>query len=105
MLNFTFDILETNSRVGGRVYIHEFSNQRHDYHDIGAMRCPFIPITPAYLRTCVYPSHNLHDGADKPAVLLASYSGDRAITLLANTNHEAQTMRIPSTKPMNQLIE
>ena len=26
------------------------------------------------LRTCVYPSYNLHDGANKPAVLLASYT-------------------------------
>lgn len=26
------------------------------------------------LRTCVYPSYNLHDGEHKPAVLLASYT-------------------------------
>lgn len=42
--NLTYDILEASSRVGGRVYTHHFSDQRHDYYDIGAMRYPFIPI-------------------------------------------------------------
>lgn len=42
--NLTYDILEANSRVGGRVYTHHFSDQRHDYYDIGAMRYPSIPI-------------------------------------------------------------
>lgn len=42
--NLTYDILEANSRVGGRVYTHHFSEQQHDYYDIGAMRYPDIPI-------------------------------------------------------------
>ncbi|KAI0840792.1 L-amino acid oxidase [Hypoxylon sp. FL0890] len=42
--NLTYDILETNSRVGGRVYTHHFSKKLHDYYDIGAMRYPNIPI-------------------------------------------------------------
>ncbi|TPX12414.1 uncharacterized protein E0L32_006826 [Thyridium curvatum] len=39
----TYDILEANSRVGGRVYTHHFSKMPHDYYDIGAMRYPDIP--------------------------------------------------------------
>ncbi|KAI1446140.1 hypothetical protein F5Y02DRAFT_91130 [Annulohypoxylon stygium] len=42
--NLTYDILEANSRVGGRVYTHHFSKTKHDYYDIGAMRFPKIPI-------------------------------------------------------------
>ncbi|KAI0894616.1 FAD/NAD(P)-binding domain-containing protein [Annulohypoxylon nitens] len=42
--NLTYDILEANSRVGGRVYTHHFSDTQHDYYDIGAMRFPEIPI-------------------------------------------------------------
>ncbi|KAH6856062.1 hypothetical protein B0I37DRAFT_67638 [Chaetomium sp. MPI-CAGE-AT-0009] len=41
--NLTYDILEANSRVGGRVYTHHFTNEAHDYYDIGAMRYPDIP--------------------------------------------------------------
>ncbi|KAI1088078.1 hypothetical protein F5B19DRAFT_29486 [Rostrohypoxylon terebratum] len=42
--DLTYDILEANSRVGGRVYTHHFSKTEHDYYDIGAMRFPKIPI-------------------------------------------------------------
>lgn len=42
--NLTYDILEANSRVGGRIYTHHFSNEPHDYYDIGAMRFPHIPV-------------------------------------------------------------
>ncbi|KAJ2998885.1 hypothetical protein NUW58_g190 [Xylaria curta] len=42
--HLTYDILEANSRVGGRVYTHSFSDNLHDYYDIGAMRFPKIPI-------------------------------------------------------------
>jgi monoamine oxidase len=41
--NVTYDILEANSRIGGRVYTHHFSQELHDYYDIGAMRYPDIP--------------------------------------------------------------
>ncbi len=41
--NLTYDILEANTRVGGRVYTHHFSEKKHDYYDIGAMRYPDIP--------------------------------------------------------------
>ncbi|KAI0810085.1 hypothetical protein GGR55DRAFT_695878 [Xylaria sp. FL0064] len=39
----TYDILEASPRVGGRIYTHKFSDIRHDYYDIGAMRYPKIP--------------------------------------------------------------
>ncbi len=42
--NVTYDILEANNRVGGRVYTHHFSTEPHDYYDIGAMRYPNIPV-------------------------------------------------------------
>lgn len=43
--NLTYDILEANTRVGGRIYTHYFDrNKPHDYCDIGAMRFPEIPI-------------------------------------------------------------
>lgn len=41
--NITYDILEANTRVGGRIYTHHFSEEPHDYYDIGAMRYPNIP--------------------------------------------------------------
>ncbi|KAM0243957.1 hypothetical protein ACHAP5_006720 [Fusarium lateritium] len=42
--NLTYEILEANERVGGRIYTHYFSEREHDYYDIGAMRFPKIPI-------------------------------------------------------------
>ncbi|KXX80598.1 L-amino-acid oxidase [Madurella mycetomatis] len=41
--NLSVEILEANSRVGGRVYTHNFSETTHDYYDVGAMRFPDIP--------------------------------------------------------------
>ncbi|KAK4449750.1 putative L-amino-acid oxidase precursor [Podospora aff. communis PSN243] len=42
--NLTYDILEANpDRVGGRCYTYRFSDDPHDYYDIGAMRYPDIP--------------------------------------------------------------
>ncbi|KAL7620469.1 hypothetical protein AAE478_009464 [Parahypoxylon ruwenzoriense] len=41
--NLTYDIIEANSRIGGRVYTHRFSKEPHDYYDVGAMRYPDIP--------------------------------------------------------------
>ena len=40
----TYEILEADKRVGGRVYTHKFSGDKHDYYDVGAMRFPDIPI-------------------------------------------------------------
>ncbi|CAM1507624.1 Fc.00g072650.m01.CDS01 [Cosmosporella sp. VM-42] len=43
--NLTYEILEANTRVGGRIYTHYFDRENpHDYCDIGAMRFPKIPI-------------------------------------------------------------
>ncbi|KAG6363397.1 hypothetical protein INS49_008496 [Diaporthe citri] len=42
--NLTCDILEASFMVGGRVYTHRSSDQRHDYYDVGALRCPLIAI-------------------------------------------------------------
>jgi monoamine oxidase len=39
-----YDILEASDRTGGRIYSHYFSDARHDYYDIGAMRFPDIEI-------------------------------------------------------------
>ncbi|KAK3985459.1 L-amino-acid oxidase [Cladorrhinum sp. PSN332] len=36
------EILEANERIGGRVWTHNFSNKKHDYYDVGAMRFPTI---------------------------------------------------------------
>ncbi|KAF9882702.1 hypothetical protein FE257_005510 [Aspergillus nanangensis] len=41
--NLSIDILEADNRVGGRVYTHRFSDQPHDYYDVGAMRFPRLP--------------------------------------------------------------
>ncbi|PNP59158.1 hypothetical protein THARTR1_01406 [Trichoderma harzianum] len=41
--NLTYDIFESSSRTGGRLYTHHFSKAKHDYYDIGAMRYPDIP--------------------------------------------------------------
>jgi monoamine oxidase len=42
--NLSYDILEANpNRVGGRCYTYRFSDEPHDYYDIGAMRYPKIP--------------------------------------------------------------
>ncbi|KAI1406314.1 hypothetical protein F4819DRAFT_441224 [Hypoxylon fuscum] len=42
--NLTYEIFEAGSRIGGRVYTHQFTEEKHDYYDIGAMRYPDIPI-------------------------------------------------------------
>lgn len=42
--NLSYDILEADDRVGGRMKTHYFSDAKHDYYDIGAMRFPQIPI-------------------------------------------------------------
>ncbi|KAI0468401.1 hypothetical protein F4859DRAFT_524339 [Xylaria cf. heliscus] len=36
----SYDILEASDRAGGRVFTHKFSDEKHDYYDIGAMRFP-----------------------------------------------------------------
>lgn len=40
----SYEIIEADNRVGGRVYTHKFSEATHDYYDVGAMRFPRIPI-------------------------------------------------------------
>ncbi|RHZ66401.1 hypothetical protein CDV55_103203 [Aspergillus turcosus] len=40
--NLSYEILEADSRTGGRVYTHRFSTQPNDYYDVGAMRFPQI---------------------------------------------------------------
>ncbi|KAK6345942.1 hypothetical protein TWF730_010281 [Orbilia blumenaviensis] len=40
--NLTYEILEAGNRVGGRLYTYHFSDELHDYYDIGAMRYPKI---------------------------------------------------------------
>lgn len=41
--NLSYEILEADSRIGGRVYTHRFSDQKDDYYDVGAMRFPKLP--------------------------------------------------------------
>jgi monoamine oxidase len=44
-LEIDYEILEANpERLGGRIYTHHFSEETHDYYDIGAMRFPDSPI-------------------------------------------------------------
>ncbi|MCJ1282220.1 hypothetical protein MMC26_001543 [Xylographa opegraphella] len=45
-LGFKYEILEAadQKRFGGRLYTHRFSDQLHDYYDVGAMRFPEISI-------------------------------------------------------------
>ena len=45
-LGFTYELLEAapETRFGGRLYTHKFSDAPHDYYDVGAMRFPDIPI-------------------------------------------------------------
>ena len=48
----SYEILEANNRFGGRVYTHKFSEAKHDYYDVGAMRFPKIPIMEKYVVRC-----------------------------------------------------
>lgn len=41
--DLTYEILEASSRVGGRLFTHHFSSDKHDYYDVGAMRYPKVP--------------------------------------------------------------
>jgi hypothetical protein len=45
-LGFKYDLLEAadETRFGGRLYTHRFTDNLHDYYDIGAMRFPEISI-------------------------------------------------------------
>lgn len=45
-LKVDWEILEVHDekRVGGRLYTHHFSEDLHDYYDVGAMRFPESPI-------------------------------------------------------------
>jgi hypothetical protein len=50
-LNIEYDILEagTPERLGGRLYTHHFSEGKHDYYDVGAMRFPDNKIMKRYI--------------------------------------------------------
>ncbi|KZT70525.1 amine oxidase [Daedalea quercina L-15889] len=43
-LDIDYEILEASDRVGGRLYTYKFSEQQHDYFDVGAMRFPDTPM-------------------------------------------------------------
>ena len=45
-----YEIFEADDRFGGRVHTHRFSDVKHDYYDVGAMRFPKIEI----MEKCVY---------------------------------------------------
>lgn len=51
-LNIEYDILEAadEDRLGGRLYTYNFSGNKKDYYDVGAMRFPKIPIMERYVR-------------------------------------------------------
>jgi len=40
----SYEALGADDRMGGRIYTHWFSNAKHDYYDVGAMRFPDITI-------------------------------------------------------------
>lgn len=56
--NVEYEIMECNnqSRLGGRLYTHYFSDAEHDYYDVGAMRFPDIPTMRQYVLPIVRPS-------------------------------------------------
>ena len=39
-LDVDYQILEASDKIGGRLLTHHFSEERHDYYDVGAMRFP-----------------------------------------------------------------
>jgi len=43
-LGIDYEILEASDRIGGRIFTHHFTEDKHDYYDIGAMRFPNNPI-------------------------------------------------------------
>ena len=49
-----YEILESSDRVGGRIYTHHFTEEKHQYYDVGAMRYPRIPLMKRYaLDMCI----------------------------------------------------
>lgn len=44
-----YKILESSNRVGGRIYTHYFTEEKHQYYDVGAMRYPRIPLMKSYV--------------------------------------------------------
>lgn len=46
--NVQYDVFESGSAVGGRLYTYNFSGVAHDYYDVGAMRFPDNPIMQRY---------------------------------------------------------
>ena len=61
------------------------------------------------LRTCVYPSYNRHDGDDKPAVLLASYTwaqdATRLGSMIANRTVQPDGSREQQPPSEEELVE
>ena len=50
-LNVSYDIFESQSKVGGRLFTYNFSDlavNPHDYYDVGAMRFPDNPVMERY---------------------------------------------------------
>ncbi|EJD00156.1 FAD/NAD-binding domain-containing protein [Fomitiporia mediterranea MF3/22] len=43
-LGIPYEILESSDRWGGRLFTHHFSDEEHDYFDVGAMRFPDTPL-------------------------------------------------------------
>jgi monoamine oxidase len=60
------------------------------------------------LRTCIYPSYNLNDGDDQPAILLASYTwaqdAIRFGSMIANTTGRAETSSVQREEELVELI-
>ena len=56
--NVEYEIMECNdkSRLGGRLYTHYFTDAKHDYFDVGAMRFPEIGTMKQYVLPEVRPS-------------------------------------------------
>jgi hypothetical protein len=51
-LHIDYDVLEANGadRLGGRLFTHRFSDDEHDYYDVGAMRFPDNNIMSRYVK-------------------------------------------------------
>ncbi|KAL5522354.1 hypothetical protein ACEPAG_8370 [Sanghuangporus baumii] len=52
--NIPFEILEASDRYGGRLFTHRFSDEEHDYYDVGAMRFPKTPLMDPLQNSTLY---------------------------------------------------
>ncbi|KAG9050156.1 hypothetical protein FS837_007455 [Tulasnella sp. UAMH 9824] len=70
-LSIPFEILEASDRTGGRVFTYQFSDQSHDYFDVGPMRYPYEPAMRRLFH--LFTSHQLNSDDRRVAEKLIPY--------------------------------